>query len=486
MTNDGTMGMVCLLLLLTLGSMAGCSASDPQAPGVTTVEVVPTSADELPADVGTRQRGVDWPTFLGPDRNGKSPEMGILTTWPADGLHIVWQRELGQSYGIGVVSRGRYLQFDRWGSQARLTCLHAETGAELWEFSYPTSYEDLYGYNGGPRCSPVVDGNRVYILGVEGMLHCLRLADGAVLWKCDTARQFGVVQNFFGVGSTPIVEGDLLIAVIGGSPAGDHRLAPGQLDRVSGNGTGLVAFDKYTGAVRYTATDELAGYAAPAVATIGGRRWCFAFCRGGLVGFEPQAGHVDFHYPWRASLLESVNASTPVIVEDEVFISETYGPGSSLLRVRTGDPEVVWRDDPKRRQKSMKMHWNTPIYHEGFLYGCSGRNSPDAELRCVEWRTGVVKWSIPTAAHIALMYVDGHFLGLEERGKLMLLKANPERYELVAEVQPRAPSEAVSAGGIPQPRLLQSPCWAAPILSHGLLYVRGRDRLICFELIPDR
>ena len=234
-----------------------------------------------------------------------------------------------------------------------------------------------------------MDGNRVYILGVEGMLHCLRLADGAVLWKCDTARQFGVVQNFFGVGSTPIVEGDLLIAVIGGSPAGDQRLPPGQLDRVSGNGTGLVAFDKYTGAVRYTATDELAGYAAPIVATIGGRRWCFAFCRGGLVGFEPQAGRVDFHYPWRASLLESVNASTPVVVGDEVFISETYGPGSSLLRVKPGDPEIVWRDDPKRRQKSMKMHWNTPIYHEGFLYGCSGRNSPDAELRCVEWQTGV-------------------------------------------------------------------------------------------------
>ena len=85
------------------------------------------------------------------------------------------------------------------------------------------------------------------------------------------------------------------------------------------------------------------------------------------------------------------------------------------------------------------MHWNTPIYHEGFLYGCSGRNSPDAELRCVEWRTGKVKWTVPTAAHIALMYVDGYLVGLEERGKLMLFKANPERYELVAEVQPRAP-----------------------------------------------
>ncbi|MHB8863443.1 MAG: PQQ-binding-like beta-propeller repeat protein [Pirellulaceae bacterium] len=481
-----TMRIRSLLFVGMLGALVSCSADDAQVPSGTRDVSLPTSADELPADVGTRPGGADWPTFLGPERNGKSAETGILTTWPAEGLRIVWQRELGESYGIGSVSRGRYLQFDRFGAQARLTCLHAETGVTLWEFNYPTSYQDMYGYNGGPRCSPVVDGDRVYILGVEGMLHCLRLADGAVRWTCDTARQFGVVQNFFGVGSTPLIEGDLLIAVIGGSPESEQRLAPGQLNRLSGNGTGLVAFDKYTGAVRYAVTDELAGYAAPITATIGDRRWCFAFCRGGLVGFEPQSGRVDFAYAWRASLLESVNAATPVVVGNEVFISETYGPGSSLLRVKPGSYEIVWRDDPQRRQKSMKMHWNTPIFHEGFLYGCSGRNSPDAQLRCVEWQTGAVRWTFPTAAHIALLYADGHFLGLEERGKLILFKANPERYEPRAEFEPRAAGAAASADGIPPPRLLQFPCWAAPILSHGLLYVRGRDRLICFELIPTR
>ena len=147
----------------------------------------------------------------------------------ADGLRIVWQRELGESYGIGSVSRGRYLQFDRSGSDAIVTCLRAETGEKLWEFAYPSAYEDLYGYNAGPRCSPVIAGNRVFVFGVEGMLHCLQLSDGALLWKRDTAREFGVVQNFFGVGSTPIVEGDLLIAEVGGSPADDQDVPPRQL-----------------------------------------------------------------------------------------------------------------------------------------------------------------------------------------------------------------------------------------------------------------
>ena len=124
--------------------------------------------------------------------------------------------------------------------------------------------------------------------------------DGQVIWKCDTAEQFGVIQNFFGVGSTPIVEGDLLIAVVGGSPPEDRRIPRGQLDRVSGNGSGIVAFDKMTGHVRYQITDELAGYASPVTATIDGRRWCFAFCRGGLVAFEPKTGTIDFQYPWRA------------------------------------------------------------------------------------------------------------------------------------------------------------------------------------------
>jgi len=238
--------------------------------------------------------------------------------------------------------------------------------------------------------------------------------------------------------------------------------------------------------VRYKITDELAAYACPTTATIGERRWCFAMCRGGLVGFEPRTGQVDFQYPWRATLLESVNASTPLVIGDEVFVSETYELGSTLLRVRPGGYDIVWKDERNRRQKALKMHWNTPIYQDGYLYGCSGRNAPDAELRCIEWRTGKVMWTVPTRTHIAVMYVDGYLVGLEERGRLLLFKANPQQFDLVSEFLPQSRVVADGDADSPASRLLQYPSWAAPILSHGLLYVRGRDRLICLELIPDR
>lgn len=454
-------------------------------PAAENIEQEGESNTPLTLNLWTRKQGEDWPAFLGPTADSKSTETGIIAPWPEEGLKIVWQRRLHESYGIGSAARGRFFQFDRMGDQAQLVALNAETGQPLWDFKYPTDYADFYGYNGGPRCSPVIDDERVYIYGAEGMLHCLRVANGKLLWKVDTVRQFGVVQNFFGVGSTPVVEGDLLIAMVGGSPPESHNLGPGAMDRVVGNGAGVVAFDKYTGAVKYQAIDELASYAVPKLATVGERRWCFLFARGGLVGFQPQTGAVDFHFPWRAKILESVNASTPVVVGDEVFISETYGPGSAMLKVRPGGYEVVWKDNDRRREKAMQTHWNTAVYHSGYLYGSSGRHEYNAELRCIEWKTGKVMWSEPGLTRASLLYVDGHFVCLSEDGALRLLRANPEKYELVSEWTPVDNDAPASPFGFGPKRLLKPPAWAAPILSHGLMYVRGDDRLVCLELIPD-
>ena len=324
--------------------------------------------------------------------------------------------------------------FDRHDGSARLTCMKSETGDELWRFEYPTDYEDLYGYNNGPRTCPVVDGNRVYVFGPEGVLHCVAVADGKLLWRVDTATKFHVVQNFFGVGSAPVVEGELLIVQIGGSPPGRARTLLDTRDPVQGNGSGIVAFNKWTGEVVYQITDELASYTTPTVATINGRRWCFSFARGGLIGFEPRTGTVDFHYPWRSKKFESVNASNPVVVDDLVFISETYGLGSSLLKVRPGGYTVVWKDSERRRNKAMQLHWNTPIHYKGYLYGYSGRHSRGCELRCVELRTGKVVWSHRVHERGSLLYADGHFISLGEFGTLTLIRPTPEKLEVVSKV----------------------------------------------------
>jgi outer membrane protein assembly factor BamB len=422
-------------------------------------------------DLGTRKEGVDWPCFLGPTHDGKSPERGVKTPWPAQGPRVVWTRTLGEGFATVSIARGRCFHIDRFGDRARVTCMKSETGEELWRFEYPTNYEGEFGNNNGPRACPVVDDDRVYVFGAEGMLHCLRVVDGTVVWSKDTTREYGVVQNFFGVGSAPVVEGDLLIALIGGSPAGSPSIASGA---VRGNGTGIVAFDKRTGRERYRLSDELASYASPVCATIGGRRWGFVLARGGLVGFDPIAGKLEFHFPWRAPGITTVSISSPVVVGDRVFVSEAYSVGGALVKVRPGGYDVVWSDG-RKRDRSMATYWNTAIHVDGFLYGSSGMQGEGAELRCVELETGKVRWSQRGLTACSLLYVDGYFVALDERGTLRLLKATPDRYEEV--------SQAVLKGADGSP-LLNYPTRAAPVLSHGLLYVRGEGRLVCAELIP--
>jgi outer membrane protein assembly factor BamB len=442
--------------------------------------VPPSSANQ---EAG--KAGEDWPIFLGRNQDSRSAETGIVTEWPETGLKVVWHKQLGTSYGAPTVAAGRLMQFDRFGDKSRLYCLDATTGEELWRYEFPTDYQDLYQYNNGPRCSPVIDGDRVYAYAVDGVLACCRAENGKPLWQKNLNKDFSVVQNFFGVGSNPVVEGDLLIVMVGGSPLDSHKIPPGQLDRVEPNGSGIIAFDKLTGEVKYKIADELASYASLKLATIGERRWCFAFCRGGLLGFEPASGKVDFHYPWRDAQLESVNASMPVVVGDEVLISECYGVGASLLKVSPGKNDVVWKDDARKRAKSLQTHWMTPIHEAGYLYACSGRHSENATLRCIEWSTGKLLWDQPGMARTSLLAVDGHYVCLGEFGQLWLLKLTPDKPTIVAAIDYGDPELGKKLLGKQGP-VLEYPCWAAPILSHGLLYVRGKDRLLCLELIPAK
>jgi outer membrane protein assembly factor BamB len=422
---------------------------------------------------------------LGPAGDGKSSETGLISPWPAEGPKLVWQQRVGIGYGMPAVSRGRLFQFDRRGDRARLTCQEAETAQHLWQFEYPTDYEDLYGYNNGPRAMPVVDEDRVYIFGAEGMLHCLRVVDGGLVWKVDTAKTFGVIQNFFGVSSVPLVEGDLLIVGVGGSPPESALAPPGQLNLVKPNGSAIVAFDKRTGAVKYKLGDDLASYAGPTAATIDGRRWCFHFAREGLLAFEPATGKLDFHFPWRAPILESVNASNPVVFGDKVFISETYGPGSALLKVKPGGYDVVWQDEARARDKRMQTHWNTAIYVDGFLYGSSGRHPTNAELRCVNAGDGSVTWSEPDLTRSSLTWVDKHFVCLTEYGELLLFRPNGAKFDVVSRFVPLTGEPGLDPSGLGPPRMLTYPAWAAPTVAHGLMFVRGAHRLACYEIIPE-
>ncbi len=426
-----------------------------------------TASDE---SLWTRD-GVDWPAFLGPDRDGRSAETGLSFDWSTRLPPVVWTRRVGEGYGAGSVANGRYFHFDRVRDQARLTCLNAESGEQLWQFVYATDYEDLYGFDGGPRSSPLIDAGRVYVFGVEGMLHCLSATRGDLIWKLDTARRFGVIQNFFGVGSSPLIHNDLLIVMAGGSPPESRSVPPGQLDRVEPNGTGIVAFDKANGEIRYQSIDDLASYASPVVTEIDGKPTGLAMMRSGLVAFNPANGDPLWTYPFRARKLESVNASTPVVCDRGILITESYGPGGALLplqRLAAEPVQPIWADRG-RRDKSLACHWNTPVVIGDYAWASSGEKMSTAELRCVRLSDGTVQWSTPGLTRCSLTVADNHLICLAENGSLLALRADPDQMDVVGKI------EASQLD-------LVAPCWAAPVLSHGYLYIRDKSRIICLDL----
>ena len=167
-----------------------------------------------------------------------------------------------------------------------------------------------------------------------------------------------------------------------------------------------------------------------------------------------------------------MNAANPLTIGDQIFITECYGPGAALLDIKDGKPKEVWTDLEKEKfDKALMCHWNTPIHHAGFVYGSSGRHDNEAELRCVELKTGDIKWRVKRTFRTSLLMVDGHLVNLSEYGDLSLIKLNSEKYE------------EVSKYSVPE---LQYPCWAPPVLSGGLLYIRGKGKLVCLELIPEK
>jgi outer membrane protein assembly factor BamB len=459
------------------------NAHEPESPG--------PQSGLAPAALWTRP-GEEWGVFLGPTGNGRSSLTGMTVPWPAAGPPIVWHCDLGEGYCGPAVAQGRCVICDRVGEEIRVRCLAAESGRELWQERYPTDYIDTFGYDGGPRASAVIADDAVLTFGPEGRLECRSLADGKSRWHVDTSTAYHVIRNFFGVSTAPLVVDvgaeRLVVVQVGGSRPGSAPPAPERLDLVKGLDSGLVAFDLATGRERWRTSDQLASYSTPVLARIDDRDCLLAWMRDRFLVVDPATGGVRADFRWRADELFSVVAASPVVAGSEILLSETYGPGSVIVSLTDHGLEVVRQDRPgSRAQRSLRAHWATPVLHDGHLYGSSGRNAGDALLVCVDWRSGAIRWSEGGLGRSSMVWADGHLIVLGEFGDLVLVKATPDRYDEVSRVRLVAPvPQRPAAGEGRGAELLVAPCWAAPVIAHGYLYVRGQGRLVCLDLLPAR
>lgn len=492
-----TMPPLPVILIAVTARVFGAEITDPNPPQVVTL------TKQAPAKTSKNERVTfhqaprplpegaithDWKTFLGPTHNGVSTETKLIKTFPADGPKVVWEMETGNGYSSPSIQGDHLVYVHRIKDEVVIECLHPQNGERYWEHRYSTTYSDRYGYSDGPRASPLIDNNRVYLLGVEGNLICLELTTGRIIWQRNINTDFDVKQDFFGTVGTPLLQNGNLIINVGGQ-----------------SGPSVAAFNKLTGQLVWTAGKNNWGpsYASPIPATFHGQRRVLVFAggdsdpaTGGLISLNPLNGKVDFEFPWRSTKYESVNASCPVAVGNQVFISATYRAGSALLNIKPDfTPSVEWtmRDREHNTEGDLLgIHWNTPIVKDGHLYAFDGRNEPDASLVCVNIKTGTVVWREAaeweetielngqqqkltlSTLRGNLLYVDGRFLCQGELGHLLWLDLSPAGYKEISRCRP----------------FLARYSWALPVISRGLVYINqnSRDvttnkgsRLICYD-----
>ena len=419
----------------------------------------------------------NWPRMLGPSDDAAIPAEAIRTDWTG-GLPIAWNITVGEGYGNAVVSQGRMYHFDRYGNNERLTCYSLNDAKVLWQLDEPVEYRDSFGYNNGPRAMPVANEDYVVAYGVKGNLIVADAKTGQKLWSKDCNAAYSVPANFFGVGSTPLIYKDRLIVMVGGSDASQpSNRGLGSLNQQSGSGSGIVAFDLATGKQLYQTGDYLASYSAPTIHKINGRDWCLAFMREGLLILDPESGEEVAFFRWRAAINESVNAAWPVVSGEQVFISETYELGSILLKFRDGQLSPIWQDPSNRKNQSMRAHWSTPILIDGILYGGSGRNEPDSDLRAVRWSDGELLWVERTHARANTIAIGKQIIVVDEFGLLQLIQPDPQRLIVQAQMDLQTLNDRDY-----QKPAIGSPIWAPPTYAEKLLIIRGGEKMIALEL----
>lgn len=371
----------------------------------------------------------DWPAWRGPSANGISVETG----WSAESAKIKWTKEVGVGYSSVSVKDGKIFTAGFNDGNDTVFCLNAENGETIWRYSYPTSS----GSYKGPRATPVIDGENLYMVSRDGVVYCLTAADGKPVWKTDVLKVTGAKNSTWGIATSAVIHDDLVLLNIG---------------------TKGTALNKATGKVVWSSKGEQ-GYASPVVFEFQGKTCLFLFSEKTLEMVEAKTGKSISSYKWKTRY--GVNGGDPLLVPgNKVFISTGYKRGCTLLDYSSGKLEKVWENN------LIQSHFGSCVLIGREIYGIDGQTKSKGFLRCISVENGSEKWNTQIGFG-SLMVADGKLIVLDEKGTLHFAKAVPDKYVEIAK-----PGTG-----------LKKLCWTQPVLANGIVYCRNdKGKLVAVDV----
>ena len=407
--------------------------------------------------------GADWPQWRGPNRDGVWREKDIVKKFAGERLPVRWRAQISNGYSGPTVADGRVYVTDRVAAPTqveRVHCFEASTGGGVWSHTYECRYERI-DHRNGPRAAVAISDNRAYSLGTMGNLFCFNAASGTLLWSKDLRKAYKIRMPEWGIAASPLVEGGLLIVLIGG----EHAC--------------LVAFDKVTGQEVWRALDDRTGYSAPIVIEQAGRRVLVCWTGERIAGLDPLTGTLYWQCPFPPARMIH-NISTPVFENNRIFVSGFFD-GSLLLKVHPDKlaVEKLWqrRGPSERKTDSLHCCISTPLLDGDHIYGVDSYG----ELRCLDLHTGDRVWeslrAVPTGrwANIHMVRHGEDVWMFNERGELIIARLSPRGYQEISRAKLIEPTEGQLSqrGGV---------CWAHPAFAYKHVYIRNDKELICVDL----
>ncbi len=410
----------------------------------------------------------DWPEWRGKGRSGVWTESGIVDKFPEKGLTPVWRTPVHAGFAGPAVAAGRVFvtDFERLSGtkgKERALCLDENSGKIVWTREWDVDYRGI-SYDTGPRATPTVDGDRVYIVGASGKLLCLSSRAGDVIWQKDYAKDYGMQMPTWGITSAALVDGNRVLVIVGGQPDGT-----------------VMAFDKRTGKEVWRAlpANSEQGYCQPVIVDAGGLRQLIVWHPTAVISLNPETGKVYWQQPFRINM--GMTLATPVLSGSRLLVSSFYN-GSMLLDLESEKASVVWKGKSDSEINTDGLHAvvNTPVIDGDYIYGiCSY-----GQLRCLSLKSGERVWETMEVTKEKARWASGfivrhgnHYFINNDQGELIIAKLSPQGYQEISRAYLIKPTS--NSGNR---RELGAVNWSHPAYANRHIVARNDEEIISVSL----